>query len=92
MVMKPCVTPTHASPAWTTAGWFRLIPAAASISWVSWPVVVGSGKLGKPWFRMHWANARAAAVLARVCAGVSGDPPKGSKREHAGKARTNAGE
>jgi hypothetical protein len=55
-------------------------------------VVVGSGKLGKPWIRMHRANARAAAVFARACATVACGPPKGSKCEHAGKARTNAGE
>ena len=42
LVMKPCVTPAHASPAWTTAGWFRLIPAAASISWVS---LTGGGRI-----------------------------------------------
>ena len=46
LVIIPCVTPTHTSPASTIAGRCRSIPALATISWLSSPLLVGSGRLG----------------------------------------------
>ena len=70
-----------------------MIPALASISWVSSPLLVGSGKLGNPCLRRQRANASSAEICAWLRAGVwVGWPPPGSRCRHAVLADWNAGD
>src|SRR6185312_5414558 len=70
----PCVTEVQFCPTVNSAGFEKLTPAWRIVFCERSPVELGSGKLGKPCERRHWANASNAWTRACCWAGLASGP------------------